>query len=337
MSVPTPQPDQRSSADRPLVIYADAHLFPPTSDDHRAAAEAGYELIPVAGHRPVDFQPYGAEAVGLLAWGGPYDSDVFAALPRLRVLARCGAGYDNIGLAAADQRGIALAYAPGASDHEVAEHTVALLLGAARKITASDRAIRGGGWPSSADLAPMRRVHGSTLGLVGFGRIARAVATKAQALGLHVIAYDPFIDASMFAGTDVTPVHQLAELLASVDFVSLHVPGGADHRPLIGATELAAMRSTAMLINTARGSLIDTAALVAALLQGGIAGAALDVVDPEPVPPGHPLLTADNVVLTPHSAAFSEQALAALRTRALAEVFHVLAGRPPLTPIPRKD
>lgn len=321
----------------PQVLYADAHLFPPSSEDFQAVADAGYQLTPVNGHRAADFAPFAANAAALLAWGGRYDDEIFDALPQLRILARCGAGYDNIDLGAAELRGIVLTYVPGASDHEVAEHAVAMLLGAARKITASDRAVRGGGWPSSAALAPMIRVHGSTLGLVGFGRIASAVAAKSQALGMRVLALDPFVEAPVFEQAGVTRVQSLTQLLAQADFVSLHVPGVPDHRALIGAGELSAMRPSAVLVNTARGSLVDTDALVQALQSGQIAGAALDVLDPEPILPGHPLLAFDNVVITPHSAAFSGKALATLRSHSLAEVFEVLAGRPPITPIPRED
>lgn len=321
----------------PLVLYADAHLFPPATDDFQVIAAAGYQLTPVQGHRSQDFAPFAGDAVALLAWGGRYDTDIFDALPQLRILARCGAGYDNIDQVAAAQRGITLTYVPGASDHEVAEHTIALLLAAARKITTSDRAVRSGSWPSSAALAPMIRVHGSILGLVGFGRIARAVAGKSTALGMRVLALDPFVDGRTFDEAGVTRAASLLELLARANFVSLHVPGGAADQPLIGAAELSAMRSSAVLINTARGTLVDTDALVQALEQGRIAGAVLDVLDPEPVPRGHPLLTFQNVTITPHSAAFSDQALATLRSRSIQEVLQVLAGRPPITPLPRKD
>lgn len=320
-----------------FVVYADAHLFPPAADDFQRVQEAGYMLTAVDGHQPRDFARFAADAVALLAWGGRYGAEIFDALPSLRIIARCGAGYDNIDLSAADDRNIALTYVPGASDHEVAEHTLALLLGAARKITASDRAVRAGGWPSSAALAPMVRVHGSTLGLLGFGRIARAVAVKSAALGMQVQALDPFVDPSVFAKVGVTRVQSLPDLLAQADFVSLHVPAGPDHRALIGNAEFDAMRANTVLINTARGSLVDTAALVEALCDGRIAGAALDVFDPEPVPAGHRLLACDNVVITPHSAAFSREALATLRHRALDEVLAVLSGRPPITPVPRKD
>ncbi len=322
---------------RDIVLYADAHLFPPTTPDLRRLEDAGYQPIAVHGHEPADFAPYQGRATALIAWGGRYGTDVFDALPHLRILARCGAGYDNIDLAAARQRGIVLTYVPGASDHEVAEHTIALLLGAARKITASDRAVRGGSWPSSADLGPMTTIFGSTLGLVGFGRIARSVAAKSVALGMHVLAHDPFLDGPVFQTAGVMQVVELPDLLAQADFVSLHVPGTADHRPLIGAGELNVMRRSAVLINTARGSLVDTPALADALQSGHISGAALDVIDPEPIPGDHPLLELDNVVITPHSAAFSVAALSTLRSTAIGEVIAVLAGRAPHTPIPAKE
>lgn len=320
-----------------LVLFADAHLFPPSGEDFDRVEAAGLQLATVDGHTATDFAAFSDHAEALLAWGGPYGGEVFDALPQLRILARCGAGYDNIDRPAARRRGIAVTFVPGASDDEVAEHTIALLLGMARKITSSDRSVRAGQWPSSAALAPMIRVAGSTLGLIGFGRIARAVASRARALGIIVRALDPFVAPEAFASLGVTHVTVLDDLLAGADFVSLHLPAAADGGVLLGAAELALMRPGSVLINTARGSLVDTDALATALHDGRIGGAALDVLVPEPVPVGHPLLDLDNVVITPHSAAFSVDALRVLRTRALDEVFAVLGGHPPLTPVPDED
>jgi len=316
------------------VLYADAHRFPPEPDDFARVAAAGLELVPVKGHTACDFSPYAERALALLAWGGRFGPEIFDALPQLRILARCGAGYDNVDLAAARARSITVTYVPGASDDEVAEHTIALLLATARKVASSDRAVRAGQWLSASALAPMTKVKGSTLGLVGFGRIARAVAWRAVGLGMAVSALDPFVSPAAFAAATVKPVTRLEDLLTNADFVSLHVPALAGHAALIGAPELSLMRPQAILINTARGSLVDTDALIAALREGRIGGAALDVLTPEPVPPDHSLLSFDNVVVTPHSAAFSVEALASLRTRALGEVFAVLAGQPPTTPVP---
>jgi phosphoglycerate dehydrogenase-like enzyme len=319
------------------LVWADAHRFPPSETDIRRVEAAGLRLRQVDGHEPAQFATVGADGQGLIAWGGRYDAAVFDALPALRVLARCGAGYDNIDLPAAALRGIITTYVPGGSDDEVAEHTLALLLAAVRRVPSSDRAVRDGSWPSSADLAPMIRLRGSRLGLVGFGRIARAVAWRAQALGVDVWAVDPFQPDDIFTAAGVRRCGDLDELLAGSHFVSLHVPATADHRPLIAAREFALFPPGAVLINTARGSLVQTAALVDALSSGHLGGAALDVVDPEPLPPTHPLLGLDNLIVTPHSAAFSVPALATIRERALDNALAVLRGAAPLTPIPTPD
>jgi D-3-phosphoglycerate dehydrogenase / 2-oxoglutarate reductase len=315
------------------VLYADAHLFPFTDADQARADAAGLRLIPIDGHRPDDFRGH-SDAVALVAWGGPYNDAVFDVLPELTILARCGAGFDNIDRAAAARRGIALSYAPGQSDDEVAEHAFALLLCVARKIVVSDRAVRDGAWPSAADLAPMSRIHGSRLGLLGFGRIGQALAWRARAFGMHVTAMDPYQSDDTFATTGVARRPDIASLLADCDYVSLHLPGTDDHRPVLGRAELDQLRPGTVVINTARGSLVDTAALVDGLRDGRIGAAGLDVVDPEPLPADHPLLALSNVVITPHSAAFSNEALAGLRTHALDNIIAVLRGDPPLTPIP---
>lgn len=320
-----------SSAD---ILAADSHLFPLSDADVQRIAAAGLTLGLVNGHEPAQLREAGPNARALIAWGGRYDGAVFDALPDLKVLARGGAGYDNIDLSAAAARGIVTTYVPGGSDDEVAEHTVALLLALARKIPHGDRAIRAGGWPSSAQLAPMRRVRGARLGLIGFGRIAQAVAWRARALGVDVTAFDPFRSADTLARAGVERATSLELLLAEADVVSLHLPGGVGDPPLIGARELAIMKPTALLINTARGSLVDTDALVDALRAGRLAGAGLDVMTPEPPPSGHPFLSLDNVILTPHSAAFSVPALSAIRERVLDNVLAVLGGQPPITPIP---
>ncbi|GGM14687.1 2-hydroxyacid dehydrogenase [Nakamurella endophytica] len=319
------------------VLWADADRFPPSDDDVRRVREAGFGFVPVDGHEVATFRRCGRDAEAVVAWGGRYDAAVFDELPRLRVLARCGAGYDNLDLAELAARHVVATYVPGGSDDEVAEHTIGLLFAVARKVVASDRAVRTGAWPSSRDLAPMARVRGSRLGLIGLGRIARAVAWRARALGMQVAAVDPFQDAEVFETAGVQRHSDLPSLLEWSDWVSLHVPGVPGGPPVLGAAELAALRPGAVLINTARGSLVDTGALVGALRSGRLGAAALDVADPEPLPPDHPLLQFDQVVVTPHSAAFSVPALAGIRRQALDNALAVLTGHPPLTPIPAED
>lgn len=320
------------------ILYADAHRFPAAAADSALAREHGCQLVPVLGHEPGMFADAARDARGVLAWGGRYDDAVFAALPHLQVLARCGAGFDNIDLAAAAARGVVTTYVPGASDGEVAEHALGLIFDLGRRLSSSDRAVRDGHWQSAAELGPMIKIDGALLGLVGFGRIARALARRAIGLGMRVAAYDPFVDAPVMAESHVSYCPDLGTLLATSDFVSLHVPGlGGPQAPLIGAEQLATMRLGSFLVNTARGSLVDTDALVASLRAGHLAGAGLDVCVPEPLPPEHPLLRLTGVVITPHSAAFSETALSTLRRTALRDALAVVNGRTPRHPIPSKE
>lgn len=316
-----------------VILCPDADRFPMSANERALAASAGLELHELPGRDLDRFRWLGGRVVGSLAWGGRYGADFFEALPRLRVLARCGAGYDNIDLESALLHQVVVTYVPGASDEEVSEHTIALLLGCLRKLTLSDRSIRAGSWPSSVDLAPMRRLSGSRLGLVGLGHIARAVAAKARGLGVVVSAVDPFVDSNVFQENAVRRELDLASLLSSVDAVSLHVPLGEARLAMMGAREFDLMRPGAVFINTARGRLVDEGALVEALRSGAIAAAGLDVFEEEPLPEGHRLLGAPNLILTPHSAAFSVEALGALRHRALSDVLAVLHGQEPSNPI----
>jgi D-3-phosphoglycerate dehydrogenase len=316
-----------------VAVLTDADRFPFADADRDRLAGAGVELVEVPGHDPARV-PDRADAV--FAYSLRVDETLLDRLPRCRVVARCGAGYDNVDVAAARRRGIAITYVPEYGSVDVAEHTIALLLGCARRLAAADAAVRAGRWPGYPELGPMRRLGGRTLGLVGFGRIAREVARMALGLGLRVAASDPYVAAAEVRAAGVTPLG-FDELLATADVVSVHLPLTAATRGLIGAAELARMKAGAVLLNTARGALVDTAALVEAVRSGRLSGAGLDVTDPEPLPAGHPLLALPQVVLTPHSAALAEEALADLRRTAVADVLLVLAGRPPRFPVPTQE
>ena len=254
----------------------------------------------------------------------PITAAVIAAMERCRVIVRTGVGVDNVDVAAATLAGIVVANVPDATVEEVSNHALALVLACSRKIPRLDRALRGGVWDRSL-LPPMGRLSGETLGLVGFGRIARALAAKARALGMHVVAVDPFVGPDAMAAAQVAQV-TLDELLARSDYVSLHAPLAPDTRHILGADEFARMKRTAFVINTARGALIDQAALVRALRGGVIAGAGLDVFEREPLPRDDPLLTIESVVLTPHSAAFSDAGVREIRRRAGEAAADVLLG-----------
>lgn len=254
----------------------------------------------------------------------PIPARAIQAMSRCQVIVRTGVGVDNVDVAAATEAGIVVANVPDASVEEVSNHALALLLACSRKIVRLDRALRAGVWDRSM-LAPMGTVYGETLGLVGFGRIARALARKAQALGMHVIATDPFVDAETMHAAGVRRV-TLDELLSEADFISLHAPLTPETRHIIGPAQLARMKRSACLINTARGALVDHAALVHALRDGAIAAAGLDVFDQEPLGPDHPLTALENVVLTPHVAAFSDASVREIRRRAGEAVADVLLG-----------
>jgi len=253
-------------------------------------------------------------------------------MPKCRIIARYGIGVDTIDLDAATQAGIIVTNNPTYCIEEVAEQTMALILASARKIPFYDRMVRSGRWEVPPG-KPIYRLVGRTLGLIGFGNIARQVAVRAAAFGLAVLYSDPFVKEGLFKvpGKAV----DLDTLLRDSDFVSLHPPLTPQTRKMIGETAFGKMKRTAVLINCARGPIVDTDALVQALDAKTIAGAALDTVDPEPLPDPHPLRGRDNVILTPHVAWYSEQAMAGLQAGAPGEVRRVLSGQWPLNVVNR--
>jgi D-3-phosphoglycerate dehydrogenase / 2-oxoglutarate reductase len=252
---------------------------------------------------------------------------MIAGWPRCQGIAHFGKGVDNIDVAAATQRGIWVTNVRDANWDEVSNHVLALLLGWARGIVAFDRHVRSGGW-SHRGAIPRHRLAGQVLGIVGFGDIARVLAKKAHALGLSVLAFARHAQ-------DVPNVRfvSLDELLRESDYISIHLPLAADTARLIGARELALMKRSAFVINTSRGGVIDQAALVAALSEGRIAGAGLDVTDPEPPAPGDPLLALPNVILTPHVAWYSEESREHVTVEAAREVVRILHGERPHSPV----
>ena len=254
------------------------------------------------------------------------------AAPRCCIVARYGVGVDNIPVARATELGILVANVPDFCFAEVSDHAMALLLACARRIVRFDRSTRAGRW--NLDLAPgLPRLRGQTLGLIGFGNIARAVVPKALGFGLRVLAYTRHPQAGRVAGVDCTD--DLDRVLAESDYISLHVPATPETRGFFGERELRAMKPTAFLINTSRGSVLDEPALVRALTSGWIAGAALDVLTSEPPAPDDPLLALDNAIVTPHAAFYSEAAIEDLQTKAARNVATALRGRPPETTINR--
>ena len=272
-----------------------------------------------------------SEADGLMVTYGQITVDVIAGLEKCRVIGRFGLGVDNIDIEAATKAGIAVVYVPDYCIDEVSDHAMAMLLNLARKVSFSNSLVQAGRWEMPA-VTPLFRLRGRTLGLAGFGQIPRVVAPKAQAFGLKVIAFDPYIDNDVAAALDVELV-DFETLLKLSDYVSIHVPMMPETENLFGADAFAQMKPDALLVNTARGPLVDTEALAKALDAGEIGGAALDVMPVEPPPADSPLLGRDNIILSPHTAFYSVEALDELQTKTARGVVDVLKGEKPVYPI----
>ena len=297
-------------------------------DVEQKTLEGLARLVALKTKTPAEFLPEAADCDALLnTYAGPITAEVMARMPKCKIIARYGIGVDTIDLEAATAAGIIVTNNPTYCIEEVAEQTMALLLASARKVAFYDRLVRAGRWEVPPG-KPMFRLAGRTLGLVGFGNIARAVAVRAAAFGMRVLYSDPFVKEGQFAVPGEK--REFAELLAESDFVSLHPPLIPETRGMMNDAAFARMKPTAFLINCSRGPIVDTAALVRALDAKRIAGCALDTTDPEPLPDPHPLRGRENVTVTPHAAWYSEQAMVGLQAGAPGEVRRVLTGQWPV-------
>jgi D-3-phosphoglycerate dehydrogenase len=264
------------------------------------------------------------DADAIILQYAPITGRVLDGLPRCRVAVRYGVGVDTVDLAAATARGVMVTNVPDYCIEEVSDHAIAMLLSLWRGVTAYDRAIRRGTW-STTERPPMPRLAGKVFGAIGVGRIGAQAARKAMGLGMRVIGYDPYLT-SLPAGI---PKVTLDELLQQADAVSLHLPLTAESRHLIDEATLRKMKPTALLVNTARGGILDTAALIRALQEGWIAGAALDVLEQEPVPRDSALLSLPNVILNPHASWYSDQSVPELKRKTAETAVAVLRGQRP--------
>ena len=258
---------------------------------------------------------------------GVLDAARIERLSRCRIIAHYGTGVDRVDVAAATERGIWVTNGPRYAVDEVSSHAIALLLAVARKIVAADRAVRAGAWHIKP-IVPLHRIAGRTLGLLGFGNIARATGRKGRALGLEVIAYDPYLNASVFREEGVRAV-DLRTCLSEADMVSVHLPLTDETRGIVSREALASMKPGAVLVNTSRGAVVDEAALVDALRSGRLAGAGLDVFTEEPLRTDHPLLALPNVTVSGHIAFYSEESTQQMRRDAAEQVVEAMEGRPP--------
>lgn len=302
-------------------------------DVEKKTLEGLADVVPLQTKKPDEFIAQAADCDALLnTYAGPITAEVMNKMPKCKIIARYGIGVDTIDLDAATAAGIIVTNNPTYCIEEVAEHTMALLLSAARKIAFYDRQVRSGRWEVPPG-KPLFRVAGRTLGLVGFGNIARQVAVRAASFGMRVVYADPYISDGQFDAPGKKM--ELNALLGEADFVSLHPPLTPQTRKMISDDALSRMKPTAVLINCARGPVVDTDALVRALDARKIAGCALDTTDPEPLPNPHPLRDRENVILNPHVAWYSEQALVGLQAGAPNEVKRVLSGEWPVNVVNR--
>jgi D-3-phosphoglycerate dehydrogenase len=314
------------------VAVADS-VFPNLDPAREVLSKIGAELRLAEKPTPEGIVQVASDADALLVTYAKITTDMIRQMARCRIIARFGIGVDNVDIAAATDAGIVVTRVPDYCIDEVSDHAMALLLALVRKIPFANSRAHAGRWEMSA-VAPIHRLRGRILGLVGFGRIPQLVAPKAKAFGLKVVTYDPYVGEEIITDAGVERV-DFAELVKVSDYVSIHTPLMQETEGLFNADVFRKMKPTAYLINTARGPIVDEAALAHALDAGQLAGAALDVLSQEP-PPASPFFGRDDVILTPHMSFYSVEALVELQTKAAEEVVRVLTGQSPRNPVNRE-
>jgi D-3-phosphoglycerate dehydrogenase len=314
---------------KPIIAVADS-VFPNLDPAMKIFSKLDAEVKLAENSTPEAIIEVARDADALMVTFAQINSEVIGSLNKCRAIGRFGIGVDNIDIDAASKAGIQVCYVPDYCLDEVSDHAIALLMSLARKITYSNALVQAGRWEGKA-VAPLRRLRGRTLGLVGLGKIPQTLAPKAQALGLNLIAHDPYVSPDVAAALNVELV-SFDDLLKRSDYISLHAPLTEETENLFDASAFAKTRPEAFLINTARGPMVNEQALADALDAGQLAGAALDVMPNEPPAADCPLLNRDNVILTPHTAYYSEDALLDLQTKAAKDVASVLSGEAPIYP-----
>jgi D-3-phosphoglycerate dehydrogenase len=305
-----------------IVLVTAQHLVPEAQQILQdAGARIEFMAEPITEASLVERLAAGPVDAVVLRGSKPFTASVLAAGQSLKIIAKNGAGVDSVDLAEASRRGITVAVAAGANAEAVAEHSVALMLALVRDLCKLDRKLRGGGWEGTSWLG--RDFRGSVVGIVGYGSIGRSTARLASALGAKVVVFD----LARKEADEFEMEIDLDRLLARVDILSLHCPLTEHTRGLIGERELGLMKRGALLVNTARGPIVDETALIAALRSGHLAGAGLDTFEIEPLQADNPLLALDNVILTPHVAGVTRNAARQVATMTARNVVEVLAGR----------
>ncbi len=316
-------------------VIMTAFRYPGLPTDLEAYKKLGAEFIHVPCQSETEIISAIREATAVITVMQPFTRNVMQQAKTLRLVSVIGIGYEGVDVDAASELGILVSNVPDYCQDEVSDHTITLILACSRKLIRVVDAVRAGHWDSLAKprirldlMPPLPRLKAQTLGLVGFGRIARSVTPKAKAFGMRVIAHDPFVPQVVAQGLDVELV-SIDKLLTESDFVSLHAALTPQNYHLINKERLLKMKKNTYVINTARGGLIDEAALVEAIENGVIAGAALDVTEPEPPKPDSPLFKTNKIILSAHTAQYSDEAINDLRRGVEENVFSVLRGEWP--------
>jgi D-3-phosphoglycerate dehydrogenase len=323
----TEEPAAGSAAMRKSKVLITDHSWPSVAPEQRILEEAGATVVVARSGEQSELLRLAPDVDAILTCFATVSGEMIRAAKHLKIIGRYGIGVDNIDVATATQQDVLVTNVPAYCLDEVAEHVLALLLTMARNLRSYDTAIRASDWSLTAG-RPLFRVRGQTLGIVGFGKIGRTVAQKVAGLSLRVLAYDPVMDGAAIRAEGAVPV-PLQQLMADSDFVTLHVPLNGDTKHLINAELLGLMKPSAFLINASRGAIVDKEALIDALNGGRLAGAALDVFEPEKPAVDDPLWKARNLLATPHVAFYSEESVLELEIKAAQNVIAVLHGRRP--------
>ena len=288
------------------------------------------EIIEIDASSEEEFINEAKDADAVIARGRRISREIIEGLENCKVISLGSVGADTVDVAAATDRGIPVTNVPDTFIEEVADHTIMMLLASFRRLNILDQMVRENRWSEGRPfISEFPRLWGQTIGFISFGHVAKAVSIRAKAFGLHMIAYDPYIEELGMTEYGVEPVSTLEEMLNRSDFVSMHAPSTQEVHHLMSEAEFQQMKPTALFINNGRGPTVDEKALIKALEQGWIAGAGLDVLEQEPPEPENPLLHMENVILTPHIASASKRMAPETRRRVGQEISLVLTGRWP--------
>jgi len=312
-----------------LVAVTDS-VFPNLNAATAVVSTIGAELKLAKSSSPEDILVVAKDADAVLTTYAKVTGDMIPQMPRVKIIARFGIGVDNVDIAVATSKGIVVTRVPDYCLDEVSDHAMALLLALIRKIPSSNARTQAGEWKMPA-VVPIHRMRGTVLGLVAFGQIPQLMAPKAKAFGMRVVTYDPYVPDEVLKEAGVERV-EFDELVRISDYISIHTPLMPATHHLFNADIFSKMKPGAYIVNTARGPIIDEAALAGALDKKQIAGAALDVMEKEP-PGSSPLFGRDNIIVTPHTSFYSEESLVDLQTKAAEEVVRVLSGQAPKNPV----